>query len=140
MARLLLPVKQLPRNVLAFIALVLIYDVVALVANWRWFHAHPLYGAFWFLLSFGFLTALVIWRQRWAGWIAVIGPLLWLVSPAWGARFRPVTDGVELVFLAALLTPGMRTHVGVLTRSQPTPAARRPSRPWLGALAASGIL
>jgi hypothetical protein len=108
--------------------------------GWSGFHAHPLAGACWFLLSFGLLAALVIWRQRWAWWIAFIGPLMWLVSPAWGAPFRPVTDVVELVFLVAILTRTVRRHVGVLTRSQPTSVARRSSRPGRAALAASGVL
>jgi hypothetical protein len=132
------PVKELPRGVLGFVALVLLYDAVVLVANWRWFHTRPLAGACWFLVSLGALAALVIWRQRWAWWLAFLGPVLWLVSPAWGAPLRPVTDAVELVFLAAILTPTMRRHVGVLTRRQPTP--RRSSRPGRAALAASGVL
>jgi hypothetical protein len=132
--------KQLPRGVLAFVALVLLYDVAALLLARRWFHAHPLGGAFWLLMSFGLLAALVIWRQRWAWWIAFIGPLLWLASPAWGERFRPITDLVELVFLAAILTPTMRRHVGVLTHSQATPAPLRSSRPGRAALVASGVL
>src|ERR1700722_3427613 len=97
MAGLLRRVQRLPRGVLCFVALVLLYDAVALAVDWRWFQNHPLAGACWFLLSLGGLAAIVIWRQRWAWWLAFIGPLLWLVSPAWGARFRPVTDAVELV-------------------------------------------
>jgi hypothetical protein len=133
-------VMQLPRGVLAFGAFVLLFDVAALLADWRWLHAHPLAGAFWFLLSLGLLAALVFWRQRWAWWIAFIGPLLSLLSPAWGARFRPVSDVVELVFLAAILTPTMGRHVGLVTRGEPAPVRRHSSRAGRVALLASGVL
>jgi hypothetical protein len=55
-------------------------------------------------------------------------------------RFRPLTDVVELVFLAAIVTPAMRKHVGVLTRSPSKAEPRRSSRLWRVALAASGLL
>jgi len=139
MPRLVERVKQLPRGVLVFAVLVLLYDAALLVVDWGWLAANPFAGALRFGFSFGVLAALVIWRQRWAWWIAFIGPLVSLASPVWGSRFRPVTDLVELVFIAAILTPTIRRHVGVLTR-HPTSTPRRVSRPGRAALTASGVL
>jgi hypothetical protein len=64
MSSLLQRFKQLPRGVLGFVVLVLVYDVVALVVDWRWFHGHPRATACWFLISLGTLAAIVVWRQR----------------------------------------------------------------------------
>jgi hypothetical protein len=67
------------------------------------------------MLGLGLLAALVIGRRRWAWRLCVLAPVAYLVSPVWGARFRPVYDAIELAFLALLATPSMRRHAGALT-------------------------
>jgi hypothetical protein len=119
--------RQLPATAIAFTALVMVLDGTFLVVNSSYVRERPLWASFWVLMGLGLLAALVIWRQRWAWWLCLIGPIAYLVSPAWGARFRPVYDVIELAFLALLLTPSMRRHAGVLTTQGQT---QNTSRGW----------
>ncbi len=105
-------VKRTPRTVLAFAALCLLLDAAELIIYRRRIGAHAAVWAVEFVVAFALLAALVVWRRRWAWWLCVIEAVAWLVSPAWGVRFHPLTDLIDAVFLALLLTPSMRRHVG----------------------------
>jgi hypothetical protein len=134
--------KRLPATAIAFTALVVVLDGTFLVVNSSYVRERPLWTAFWVLLGLGLLAALVIWRQPWAWSLCLIGPIAYLVSPAWTARFHPVYDVIELTFLALLLTPSMRRHAAVLTGRHQTQEASRgwtPS-PRLVSLGVSGGL
>ena len=133
---------RLPVTAIAFTALVVILDGTYFVVHSSYVRERPLWASFWVLLGLGLLAALVIWRQRWAWWLCLISPIVYLVSPAWGARFHPVNDVVELVFLALLITPSMRAHARVLTRRRQTeePSRRWTPSPRLVSLSVSGAL
>ena len=134
--------NRLPATVIAFAALVVVLDGTFLVVNSSYVREWPLWTAFWVVLGLGLVAALVLWRQLWAWWLCLISPVAYLVSPAWGARFHPVSGVIELAFLALLLTPSMRRHVGVMTgrrQIQETSRGWTPS-PGLVSLGVSGSL
>jgi hypothetical protein len=110
--------------VIAFATLVVVFDCVVLVASSRPLFERPLWTALWTMLGLWLLAALVIARRQWAWWIALLGSVSYLVSPAWGVLLHPVYDVVELVFVALLLTSSMRRHAGVLAGRREVPAAR----------------
>jgi len=121
--------KRLPATAIAFAALVMILDGAFLIVHSSYVRERPLWTAFWVLLGLGLLAALLIWRQWWAWWLCLISPIAYLVSPVWGARFRPVYDLIEVAFIALLLTPSMRRHAGVLTGRRQTQEFSRGWRP-----------
>ncbi len=117
-------VGQLPATVIAFAVLVVVFDCVALVVSSRSMLERPLWTALWAVLGLGILAALVVGRRQWPWWLGLLSSIVYLASPVWGARLHPVDAIVELVFLALLLTPSMRRHVGVLGARRETPAPR----------------
>jgi hypothetical protein len=134
--------RGLPATAIVFTGLVVVLDGTSLLLNSSSVGERPWWTAVWVMLGLGLVGALVLWRQQWAWWICLIAPIFYLVSPAWGSRFHPVYDAFELVILALLLTPSMRTHARVLVRqSQNQEASRgwRPS-PGLVSLSLSGVI
>jgi hypothetical protein len=135
-------VRRLPATAIAFAVLVVILDGTSLAVHSSYVRERPLWTAVWTVLGLGLLAALVIWRHRWAWWLCSTISIAYLISPAWGARFRPVFDVIELALLALLLTPSMRRHAGVLTGARQTQETSRgwtPS-PKLVSLSVSGGL
>jgi hypothetical protein len=132
-------VNGVPRTVAVFTVLTLVLVAVDCVVYFRYLSAHLLSSAAWCVLDLGLLVALVVWRQRWAWWLWLLIELGYVISPTWGARFRPITDAIELVFIGLLLTPSMRAYVQASRRSRGT---QRPQRwvPWLVCLCVTGAV
>jgi hypothetical protein len=68
------------------------------------------------------LAAIVVWRQRWAWGLSVLGYAVVLISPAWG-RSLEVIYAFDVVMLALLISSPMRRYVGAVRR--PTGSAAR---------------
>ncbi len=137
--QLLATTKSVPLAVIMFTALSLVLNVLDWVIIPD-LSKYPVWNGVWNVLALGVLAAIVFWHRGWAWWLFLLSELAYVLSPAWGARFHPVGDAIELVFIGLLLTPSMRAYVRV-----PRPRRRRtkPLRrwvPWLACLFVTGAV
>jgi hypothetical protein len=132
-------VKGVPLTVLVFAALSLALTVLDWLA-YPSLSRYPVWYGSWNLLSLGGLAAIVVWGQGWAWWLCLLSELCYMLAPAWGARLHPVWRAVDLVFLGLLISPSMRSYVGVLSHGRKThrPQIWTPS-PNLVCLCVSGV-
>jgi hypothetical protein len=126
--------RQWPLTVWLFTAIVLIWQVAYLALDTHYVSKHPAWTGSWTAIGLGSLAALVRWRRRWAWWLFLLGPILYW---AWGARFHPFWDLVELAIAGLLLSPSMRRHLSTANRRR---WSLLPGRPWIVPLVLSGAL
>ncbi len=129
------PVREWPLTVRLFVVLVLVWDAAFIALDTSYFDHDLLRRIGWQVFGLASLAAMAGWRQRWAWWIYIIGPIMYWAAPAWGARFHPVWDAAELVVFGLLVSPSMRRHVFI-----PRTRRRRPGRAWTVCLLLSGAL
>lgn len=129
--------RQWPVTVWLFTTIVLLWQVAFLVLDTAYVSRYPIRTGAWIVIGLGSLAALAWWRSRWAWWLFLLGPVLYWVSPAWGARFHPFWDLVELAIAGLLLSPSMRRYVSTRSRGRLSLGSRRP---WIVSLALSGAL
>jgi hypothetical protein len=119
---------------LAFLLLVPVLDAVYLATSSQ-VQRHPVYIGVSMTLALALTAALVIGRRLWAWWLCMASAFLSLVALLSDARFHSLDDGIEVVFVALLLTPSMRRHV----RGN-RGGSRIIARPGLASLIVSGLL
>jgi len=101
--------RTVPRSVVAYTVLVVALWCIRIPRAHALWH-RPVEVALVSLIALAFLSALVVFRQRWAWWIAVIGGGAALVSPVW-TSIKTDTYVGNLVQVALLLSPSMRAWV-----------------------------
>ncbi len=62
------------------------------------------------------IAAIVVWRQRWAWWLYVIGGFLSFLPLAGRTETAPRYI-IDVVLLVILLSPQMREYVGIRGRT-----------------------
>jgi hypothetical protein len=129
--------RQWPVTVWLFTAIVLLWQAAYLALDTHYVSKHPAWTGIWTVVGLGSLAALVGWRQRWAWLLFLLGPILYWASPAWGARFHPFWDLVELAIAGLLLSPSMRRHLSTANRRR---RPLRQGRRWIFPLVFSGAL
>ncbi len=108
--------RHIPPVVLAFLAIQigqLAYGFSREVRDDRHLPAYVLavvLGALW-------VAAIVVWRQRWAWWLYVIGGFLVLASPVWGKWAGVIRYSLNVVVMALILSHTMRQYVGIRRRT-----------------------
>lgn len=63
-----------------------------------------------FVFAVLWLAAIVVWRQRWAWWLSLVGDL---VAVARGPIAGAAPYVLTIATLALLVSPGVRRHVGI---------------------------
>ena len=131
------PLKSRPVSVWLFTGIVLLWQATFLALNPGYVREDPVWAGAWGAFGLASLAALVVWRQRWAWWLYLAGPVYYLLSPALGVRVHPAWDIAELALLVLLVSPSMRRYVfaGRVRRRRP-----RPDRAWSVPLVLSGAI
>jgi hypothetical protein len=131
------PLRQWPLTVRLFTGIVLAWDAAYLAWDTSYVGKHLIWSGVWQAFALASLAALAGWRQRWAWWLYLIGPIMYWLSPAWGARFHPFWDAAELALFGLLVSPSMRRHV--FTEGLRNWRGLRPGRAWTVCLILSGV-
>jgi hypothetical protein len=118
--------RRVPRSVIAYTVLVLGLVTYNLAArDTKLWHQHPGSAVAVIVIGLAWLAAVVVFRQRWAWALVLLGGCLTLVEPVW-EKVRVWVYVVNLVQLALLLSPGMRAWVR-WRRPKSTPASEQPT-------------
>lgn len=131
--------KGVPLAVIMFTALSLVLNALDWIVDPD-LSKYPVWNGAWNLLALSVLAAILFWHQGWAWWLSLLSELAYVLSPAWGARFHPVGDTIELVFIGLLLTPSMRAYVRVRRPRRRRTGPPRRWVPWLACLFVAGAV
>ena len=99
----------MPRTVAAYGVLVVLLLSINVPRSHELWH-HPPAAVAVVVVAVAFQAAIVLGRQRWAWWIAVVGGCIFILEPAWRS-ISLVAYLSNLAQLALLLSPGMRGWV-----------------------------
>jgi hypothetical protein len=119
--------REAPRVVRAYLLFSVVTIAVALARSPKLWE-HPVRGAVLATLLVSWVTAIVVWRQRWAWTLMVLVQLSAVLSPAWERWDGPVVYASNLVALALLLSPELRRWVGAVRVGSLPPRSPAPAR------------
>jgi hypothetical protein len=122
---------------LLYAAIGLAWEAVYVAFDRSYVSHHPVSTACWDAFGLAILAALVVWRQRWAWWLVLIGQVWSLLYLLLGATFHPVWAGAELVLLALLFSRPTRRYL--FPDGRPVREVRL-RRDWAAPLILSGLL
>jgi hypothetical protein len=131
------PQRNWPWTLRLYAAIALAWAAAYLGFNHSYVSHHAAWIACWDAFGLATLAALVVWRQRWAWWLVLIGQVWSLLYLVFGAVSHPFWAAVELVLLALLLSPPTRRYL--FAEGRPVREVRL-QRDWVSPLIFSGLL